>query len=30
MALDYNVIGQRIKQARLAKNYDPRRFSRTN
>ncbi len=30
MALDYSVIGQRIKQARLAKNLTQEDFSRTN
>ena len=27
MALDYNIIGQRIKQARLAKNYTQEELS---
>lgn len=30
MALDYNIIGNRIKQARLAKKLHSRRFSRKN
>lgn len=30
MALDYSIIGERLKRARLAKKYDTRKFSREN
>lgn len=30
MALDYTIIGERLKKARLEKKFDTRTISRTN